>query len=494
MQITQNYMKTTDKQRKPKAGLLLVASPRFKNLYGPERGTYGERKEIAVKEIKATLDFLDIVDPGIVYEREDAEKAMHMFFAEGVDFVYAEFLSWSEDFAWIRFLRDCPEMPMIFCNVAKPRMSFETTLDEDDFVDYLCAGTLVGSLEGSGSLKRIPRRNVRTVVGTREEITQKVRVYAEAARVRSILRRSTVGLMANMNEAMWSTYIDNYDLFTKIGPELRYLPYSDYGTEIESLPEAEVKAYADELVSKYEMMPDVERDKFIGCVKATLAIKEMARKNGIDCYVYNDIDQATFRTAGCRAGFYPQWFNDNVSVLVPEADIGAGLATYILKLLSGKNVNFIEPFHIEDDFGTFAGGHAGPNDHNDPAWQDNVVISRDVRFAKTNWKYAGAPFAWYRISPGMKTVAGLYEQDGRYKLVTFMAESLDAKDTPQSHIKHLLATYSHTIFRPEVPVKQLFEQVLKIGVTQHYAIVDGDYRPQLEALAEIMGFEFYSIK
>ena len=487
-------MKATDKLRKPRAGLLLIASPRFKNLYGPKRGTYGERKEKAVKDIKATMDFLDIVDPGIVYEREDALKAIDLFWNEKVDFIYAEFLSWSEDFAWIRFLRDCPDIPIIFCNVAKDRMSFETTLDEDDFVDYLCAGTLVGSLEGSGSVKRVPRRNVKTILGTREQVTEQLRVYASAARARAILRKSNLGLMANMNEAMWSTYIDNYDLFTKIGPEIHYLPYSDYGTEIENLTDEEVKAYADELTSKYRMMEDVEYDKFIGCVKATLAIKKLAQKNDIDCYVYNDIDQATFRTAGCRAGFYPQWFNENVSVLVPEADIGAGLITYILKLISGKNVNFIEPFHIEDDFGTFAGGHAGPNDHSDPAWQDNVIISRDVRFAKTSWKYADAPFAWYRISPGMKTVAGLYEKNGKYKLVTFMAESLDAKDTPQSSKKHLLATYSHTIFKPVVPVKDLFERVLNIGVTQHYAIADGDWRPQLEALAEMLGFEFYDIR
>ena len=418
---------------------------------------------------------------------------MDLFYNEKVDFIYAEFLSWSEDFAWIRFLRDCPEIPIIFCNVAKPRMSFETTLDEDDFVDYLCAGTLVGSLEGSGSLKRVPRKNVKTVLGTRAEITEKVRIFADAAKARTILRHSNLGLMANMNEAMWSTYIDNYDLFTRIGPEIHYLPYSDYGTEIEKLSDREVQEYALELTSKYQVMPDVEDDKLIGCVKATLAIKKLAEKNDIDCYVYNDIDQATFRTAGCRAGFYPNWFNENVSVLVPEADIGAGLITYILKLLSGKHVNFIEPFHIEDDFGTFAGGHAGPNDHNDPAWQENVIISRDVRFAKTSWKYAGAPFAWYRISPGMKTVAGLYEEDGRYKLVTFMAESLSEKDTPQSHKKHLLATYSHTIFKPVTPVKELFEKVLKVGVTQHYAIVDGDYRPQLEALAEIMGFDYYAL-
>ena len=487
-------MNAKAKSRKARAGLLLIASPRFKNLSGPQRGTYHERKLKAVEDIKSTLSFLDLVDPGIVYEREDAEKAMDLFYSQKVDFVYAEFLSWSEDFAWIHFLRDCPEMPIIFCNVAKPKMTFETTLDEDDFIDYLCAGTLVGSLEGSGDVKRVPRKGVKTVLGTREEITAKVRLFAEASRTRAILRRSSVGLMANMNEAMWSTYIDNYDLFTKIGPEIHYLPYSDYGTEIDKLTDREVQEYALELTSKYRMMDDVEDEKFIGCVKATLAIKKLAEKNDIDCYVYNDIDQATFRTAGCRAGFYPNWFNENVSVLVPEADIGAGLITYILKLLSGKHVNFIEPFHIEDDFGTFAGGHAGPNDHNDPAWQDNVIISRDVRFAKTSWKYAGAPFAWYRISPGMKTIAGLYEEDGKYKLITFMAESLSEKDTPQSAKKHLLATYSHTIFKPVVPVKELWEKVLNIGATQHYAIVDGDYRPQLEALAEMMGFDFYNIQ
>ncbi|MBR1574389.1 MAG: hypothetical protein IJ652_06030 [Bacteroidales bacterium] len=474
------------KNRKAKAGLLLIASPRFKNLSGPKRGTYGQRKDKAVQEIMATMDFLDLVWPGITYEREDAERAIDLFFREKVDFVIVEFLSWSEDFAWIRFLRDMPDIPVIFTNVAKDKMSFETTLDEDDFVDYLCAGTLVGSLEASGSVSRVPRKDVKVVMGTRAEITEKLRVYARAARVRSILRHSTVGLMANMNEAMWSTYIDNYDLFTKIGPEIHYLPYSDYGALIAGLPAEEVRAWCDELQGKYAMMDDVAYDKFQGCVEASLALKVMAEKNDIDLMVYNDIDQATFRTAGCRAGFYHPWFNKNLSVLVPEADIGAGLMTYMLKLMTGGYVNFLEPFHIEDAYGTFAGGHAGPNDHNDPAWQQNVIIARDVRFAKTSWKYAGAPFAWYRISPGLKTMAQLVECDGRYKMVCTLVESLPGK--------HLLATYTHSIFRPQVPVKRLFEEILKIGTTQHFAIVDGDWTAELADLAEIMHFEFHHIQ
>ena len=427
-----------------------------------------------------------MVYPGIVYEREDAKKAMSLFYNSGVDFITVEFLSWSEDFAWIRFLRDMPQVPILFTNVAKDKMAFETTLDEDDFVEYLCSGTLVGSLEASGSIKRVPRGNVKVVMGTREQINEEIRSFSKAAMARAILRESNLGLMANMNEAMWSTYIDNYDLFTKIGPEVHYLPYSDYRDIIDGLSAEEVKSYADDLLSKYRMMEDVEYDKFIGCVKASLALKNMARDNDIDVMVYNDIDQATFKVSGCRAGFYHTWFNDTMSVLVPEADMGAGVITYALKIISGTYVNFLEPFHIEDAYGTFAGGHAGPNDHNDPKWQDNVLIARDVRFAKTKWKYAGAPFAWYRISPGEKTIAQLVEEDGRYKLVCFKAESLPGK--------HLLATYTHSIFRPEVPVKKLFEQIIRIGTTQHFAIADGDWTKELSIFAEIMGFEFYNIK
>ena len=475
------------KQRKPKAGLFLIGSPRFRNLSGPKRGSYGEKKEKVAAQIVDSLSFLDLTYTGIVYEREDAQKAINLFFAEKVDFIIAEFLSWSEDFAWIRFLRDCPDIPIIFCNVAKEKMDFENTLDEDDFIEYLCSGTLVGSLEASGSIARVPRRNVKTVMGTRNQVNEQIRIFARAAYARAILRQYNVGLMANMNEAMWSTYIDNYDLFTKIGPEIHYIPSSDYKEAIDGLTDAQVKEYADSLTSRFRMMEDVDYEKFIGCVKASLAIKTLADERDIDVYIYNDIDPSTFKVAGCRAGFYHDWFNENCSVLVPEADTGAGLATYILKLVSGGlHVNFIEPFHIEDEFGTFAGGHAGPNDHTDPRWKDNVLIARDVRFAKTKYKYAGAPFGWYRISPGLKTVAGLFEQDGKYKLVCFRAESLPGE--------HILATYSHSIFRPEVPVKSLFHQLLEIGVTQHYAITDGDWTRELEAFAGIMGFEYYYIK
>ena len=50
------------------------------------------------------------------------------------------------------------------------------------------------------------------------------------------------------------------------------------------------------------------------------------------------------------------------------------------------------------------------------------------------------------------------------------------------------------MLKPDVPVKELFRQILEIGATQHYALVDGDYRDELKILASMMGFDYYEIK
>ena len=475
------------KSGRAKAGLLLIASPRFRNLgEGLARGSYGDRKDIDVKNILGSLkESIEVVFPGIVYEREEIQRAMDLFYTEKIDFVVAEYLSWSEDFAWIRFLRDMPEIPILFVNPVKDKMTFHTTLDENDFIDFLCAGTLVGSMEAAGSIPRTGRKNVRIVFGSREEITQDILSFSRIAKVRSVLRQATFGLLANYNEVMWSTYVDPYNLFARIGPELRFITYSTLADVISEVTDSDTMQYKNELVSNYRVMDDVEDDKFFASVRASLGIARLAERMNIDAMVFNDIDHAMFKLIGLRPGFYHPSFNKNLSVLVPEADIGAGLITFIMKILTGKHVNYIEPFHIEAADNTFAGGHAGPNDHNDINFRDNVLIARDVRFAKTNFKYAGAPFAWYRMAPGRKTIAQLTENNGKYKMVCSMADSLEGE--------HLFATYSHSIFKPVVPVKKLFGEIMKIGTTQHFAVVDGDYCSDLEILAGIMGFDFYNI-
>lgn len=467
---------------KAKTGLLLIATSRFRRL-GEDlpQGNYESRKKSEAQQyIEELGKFSEVVYPGVVYTREDIDSAINIFQAEHVDWVFALFLSWAEDFTWVRFLRDMSQVPIFFGCKTRDEISFTDTSDETDFVEFLSAGGLVGALEASGSVKRFQRPMLVTEIGHLDELMLQAKHFAQAAAVRSDLRNISFGLLASYNEVMWSTYVDPYNLFMKAGPELRFLSVATLTKEIDLLDGTLVEKTRHALEEQYEILSDVDEEKFTASVRASLAMESVARKAGVSLVVLNDVDPVLLTDVGLRPGFLPCPGSDDITV-VPEGDIGGGLAVYILKQLSGKPVNFIEPFHIDAKQNCFAGGHAGPNDYTDPAGK--VKIARDVRFAKTNYKHAGAPFAWYVIPPGRKTMLHVSECNGRFKMVCTLVDALPCE--------HFITSYSHGLFRPLTGnVQELFHKLLQTGVTQHYSLVEGDYIQELSYLAQLLDFEF----
>lgn len=471
--------------RKARIGLLLIASPRFRTLgKGTARGEYDERKkEEEASYIERFGKAGEIISGGIIYEREDVRRAIDLFISKKVDCVAALYLSWAEDFTWIRFLRDMPEVPVFFCSVVRDALEIGDTNDEDNFVEFLADGGLVGSQEASGSIARFQRSMMDVHIGTVSELSNELAVFAKAALTRNHLRESTMGLLACYNEVMWSTYVDPYDVFMKLGPELRFLSVAQLSDKISSLPDERVRQTAAELTGRFRVCPGVDREKLLASVRASIAMEELASDFGVDLLVFNDVDSVLFQWIGLRPGFVPTRPESNLCV-VPEGDIGGGAAAYILQLLSGRPSNFIEPFYIDKQNGTFFGGHAGPNNY----WNcpENVLIARDERFAKTKYKYAGAPFAWYVFPAGKKTMLHMSENNGKFKMVCTVVDALPCE--------HTLASYSHGVFRhPTLSPEELFRNVLEIGVTQHYAIADGDFTAELEKLSGLMNFEFYKL-
>lgn len=470
-------MSVTD--RKPLVGILLISPPRFKNLgEGTEHGFYRERKEKEAKRLADRFTFADTIFPGVVYTRQDMQAAIQSFRSMNADMVFAHFLSWSDDFAWIRFLRDIGEMPILFASITRGEPGFEDSLTEDRFIEFLSAGGLVGALEASGSIARFNRPMMRTIIGSAEQVMEETRLMAEAAKLRSLLRQVSFGLLPSYNEAMWSTYVDPYDLFMKAGPELRFLTVAGLEEEIELIPKEKTGMVMDEILNRYPTSGDIRKDKLFASIEASLALEEIARKNGVELLVLNDIDPVLMRRIGLRPGFTPCPGTDDVMV-VPEGDIGGGLACYILKKLSHNHVNFIEPFHIDKPTGLFAAGHAGPNDYTDP--KSSTIISTDARFAKSSFKHAGAPFAWNVIAPGEKTILHISQCSGRFKMVCSLVDAVETK--------HFLAGYSHGLFRSRIPVEVFFGKLINIGVTQHYGIAPGNYLSELKILSQLLDFD-----
>ncbi len=471
--------------RKPRMGLLLLGAERFQKLgEGTKRGSYSERKLAEAAWMKADAEKIaDVTFTGIVYTASDVQRAIDAFVQDKVDYVLAIYLSWAEDFHWIRFLRDMPPCPVLFAHRMRDRIDLKDTHDDDEFTEYLCCGGLVGAQEASGSAARFNRPMFETTLGAWPEIMARAEIFGNAARARALLRQGTMGLLACYNEAMWSTYVDPYDVFMKVGPEFHFLSVAELTEFIENVPEEEARAVMNDIAARYEVLPNVDYDKFYASVRASMGMERLAKAHSIDLLVLNDIDTVLFKNVGLRPGFWPTPGCENLMV-VPEGDVGSGIACYALKLLTGGHVNYIEPFHIDLPNENFAAGHAGPNDYTDP--HGKCKISSDVRFAKSPWKYAGAPFAWYVFPEGEKTMLHCSEHNGRLQFVATRIEALPTE--------HFLATYSHSLFRPiGQSAPELFEKLLKIGVTQHYGIVDGNVIAAARDLAMMLGFDFYEV-
>ncbi len=472
---------------KPKVGFVFIGCQRFRELgKGCASGTYDERRGRFVRSVlKDMAEIADCVFPGIIYSPEDADAALELFRREKVQCVSATFLSWSEDFTWSYLLREMPgDLPLVYYLPTPQRVPYSDTRDENDFVEFLAQGGMVGSLIGSASWAR-QKRQVEVIIDDFAGALPRLRAFFGAARARQKLRNAHYGLVPGYNTIMRGTFIDPYDIFTELGPKLDFFSYEKLLHLTMEVSDAEAQEYVDELSAAYPVEPGIAPKLFLESARASLGLAKLRDEQELDALILNDVSAEIFETLGLRPGFYPETFARHDAILTPEGDLGAGTAMYILRQVSGgKHVNYIEPFYIEKESGVFAAGHAGPHDYTDPRFRDHVRISIDARFAKTGYKYAGAPFAWYRIPEGLKTIAHLSQgPDERLKLVCFTAESLPGP--------HKLCGYCHSDFKTAGDAGRLFEEILKVGATQHFAAVEGDVTQELKYTAELCGFDFH---
>lgn len=473
-------------ENQPKAGLLFLGCDRFRSLGAEtDEGPYSERCISVISGIeKAMSSLAEVVNSGAVYDRNDVNEAMSLFLKEKVDMVIVIFLSWTPDRCWNQFLRDFPTtIPVVYTHITR-EVCLHDTHDDSEFVKFLMNAGLVGSLECSGDTARYNRPMLFTVAGSWEDVQKQLLTIGKAALLRRRLRDAHFGIMDSYNEVMWSTYVDPYSLFMKVGPELHFLSVAEWDRIINDYPVDIVDQKVSMLQEKYEVLPGVDIEKLKASVRATLAMESMAQNYGLDVLVYNDVETNMLKTIGLRPGFYPLLDAEKRCLIVPEGDIGSGIALLVLATFGNGFVNYMEPFYYDKERDAIIAGHAGPNDYTDP--KGIMKISRDVRFEKTSYRYAGAPFAWYVFPEGRKTLLHCSQKNGRFQFVVTMAEFLPCE--------HFLATYCHGAFRPEnISCVDFLTELMKIGVTQHYLSADGDYRKEIKALAEMLDFDYIEL-
>lgn len=447
-------------------------------------GTYESRMlKLESRILDGLKKFSELVYTGIVYTRGDLDRAMAAFQAEKTDGVFVLYLSWAPDANWIRFQRDMPDMPVLFASMIPENIPFENTFSANDSVAANTVRGLVGSLQAGGSIARIKRPMLQTVLGTYDEIMAKAKSFFAAANVRAKLKEAVVAHISRHHEVMWSTYVDGFSLFQHVGPEVKVLAASAVRREMDKVSEEDVQSALKQLTNQYEIMDDVAADKLAASVRASIAMDRVAAAAGATYIVMNDLDTALHKDLGLRPGFLP-CPNGHGIPATPEGDIGAGTAAYILRILSGKPAVVVEPGYINPDTGLVDIGHGGPNDYTNP--DSKVKIAKDTRLLNADVEFPGAGFAWQVIGQGVKTMLHLSQSSNGFKMACTIVEAQD--------VDYFHASFCHGRVKTLTgSAAEVFGKLLQFGTTQHYAVAPGDHRKEIAELASIMGFEYLEV-
>lgn len=472
------------KLRKPRCGFLFLECNWFRAVgMGNEAPGGSLAQHVAARTAALAEDLrhdMDVVDPGLVSRREQLVAAMRQLEQAEVDCVFASFTSWTEDFAWVRFLRDfAPQIPVLLWCMQPKTLDLSDNATPDHFVQFLLQTGLVGSLEGSGSAVRLGRR-ILPICGSLAACRDRLVRFALASKTRSILRQARIGLLQGFNEVMWATYVDWFRLFAEIGPEVTVVPFERLRQAVANVPDAAAEREMARLRTVYREGEGVDETLFRESVRASMGLAVLARELRLDAVALNDVDDCLHETLGLRPGFVAPFFGESGSVVVPEADVGMAALGLALRLLTGKAFLFVEPFFFDENRNTFHAGHAGPNDHT-VAEPTDVVILPDAEYARSSFRFAGAPFACFSARLGPATMVHLGQTGTGYKIVYSLVESVPMTTK--------IRGYASGAFRPCTPVGTFFEQLIRCGVTQHFLVVPGDQRILLRDLAFVCGFD-----
>ena len=58
---------------------------------------------------------------------------------------------------------------------------------------------------------------------------------------------------------------------------------------------------------------------------------------------------------------------------------------------------------------------------------------------------------------------------------------------------YFLAGYSHGLIRPRMDSGTFFSRLIEFGVTQHFALADGNWLKEASMAARLMGFDYLEI-
>jgi len=463
---------------KPKVGLLGLTL----EFYEQSRPAIRQGREEFVRRniLPALAETADVRFDEAVFRREDIERAVAAFEADGVDVLLVILLSYSTSLSSLPALRRT-RLPIIIWNTQE-LYSVDESYDEAKLIaNHGVHGTfdLCNVLVRAG----VPFGYVTSHLddqGAAEELAHMLRAAAAVSR----LRRMRLGQMGWPFPGMGDFGLDTTHLAATLGCSVEALSVAEFNRRADDADAGEVDRLVAEYRDLYEIDHRVAGDDLTMTARAELALRSLVHEHRLDAYSYQFL---AFGQDG-RTGTVPfvaasRLLADGVG-FGGEGDLISAAFSTVMNDLQGP-ASFSEIFTIDFAGNSVLLSHMG---------EANVAMARTDR--KVRMVRRDEPLVPIRgnqlalavnYAPGPATLTALTLTAGqKWRIIAAPMTIVDF-----GPLEHLVVP--HAKIRPAGDVRDFLTAYATAGGPHHLAVCYGDARSGLRLLAKLLDADYVEI-
>lgn len=426
---------------------------------------------------KTLSDSVDIIDGGMVTNKELAMKVGDKFRAADVDLVILQLLTYATSYNMLPAVRDL-NVPVVLVNVQKKKAPDYAATNTATWLGelYACGavGEMVADLERAGK-----RHAVITgvVEGGDEYVAKEIAEWCKAAQVRRRFRYTNIAQIGRPYPGMMDLYIDETNLYNRMGLYTKQFDWEKMWAIADDVnDEKTVAAKAEDILATFDVEGGATTETVWDMAKYVVAFEEWVKKEqlGMIASHYDGFAQGI-------AGKLDSMLIPTFSMLIKqgtacavEGDMKVAMAMSILKTIAGTG-QLSEMYSIDFNEDICIIGHSGSGDA-------DISLAKKPTMKIVNvfhGKAGGGYLTQFYPPKGEITYLGItQDQDGHFKFV--VAEGVN-EDGP-------IFTFGDTNMRTRFSVgaREFCNRWSETGPTHHMAAALGRHADTILKVAKIL--------
>jgi L-arabinose isomerase len=467
--------------KKPKVGVVFFAARWFEEVVLGGGENSKEFSQFLNKDINNVITALskenEVVSFPVVTSMGKAWDTSEKILAQNLDAVIFCSMVWTEDEYLLAFKDVMKIKPSIIWGVTP----YKNSPKKSDIMTLFKNSGIVGTVEGFNVIVKMGVKPF-YVFGSvfDDEPVNKINKITKAAKLFKELKTVKLGILPYRNFQMIVTYVDEFRLYSQIGPVVEYFSCLQLKKASDSISDDKVIEYVNEIKNKFEIDPRITEENLIKSARAALGFEKIIFDNNLDGMALSDLIPELHEVMGLRPCLYTENLAKSDIVVGNEGDLGGTLAMLMLRRLTGNPVMFTEIFNLDYDENTIGAGHAGPSNYLCAESESKVKITPDYELMDATSDIGGV---WMEFigKPGKVTIVNFICTLDNFQMTVLNGESLGGDVRFDG--------YPHYAVKIEPKLIDFLNSCSLNGTSHHWAIVNGDVKEELSYLADMLGIK-----